>query len=203
MKGYTLLEILIALFIFAIVSAIVLTGITTVISSRDHNQRHSEQLAHLQVGMTQIARDLQQMIDRPITNASGQIEAALVSNEKSPEQTLQFTRSGYVNPFAMQKRSHLQRVAYQLRGSALVRENWLVLDPADTTAPQERVLFNQVVLMQWQFLDHNNKFYDLWPPTAKAEFELPKAIALVLKIKNIGTLRRLFIIPEHSVDIDV
>ena len=64
--GYTLLEIMVALAVFAILSTITAA---TMIHSFDIRARvniQSDQLNATQVALTLIARDIEQMVDRPV-----------------------------------------------------------------------------------------------------------------------------------------
>ena len=83
-QAYTLIEILIALFIFSIVSMIVVMVMHNIVSVRDRIAEKSNQLASLQKALTIIARDIEQTVNRRIRNETGQIEPALLGDNEQP-----------------------------------------------------------------------------------------------------------------------
>jgi len=108
--GFTLLELLVALTVFAVISVMAYSGLNTVITARLQIKQQAEQLANLQQIFIKLGRDIEQIVQRPIRNQYGDEE----SHIKGTLQQIEFTRSGWRNP-AQQNRSSLQRVAYHLQ----------------------------------------------------------------------------------------
>ena len=102
MKGFTLLEILISLFVLSIVAAIITTGLNMVVKTQVRVEKKYRELAEVQLALTIFERDLQQIIDRPILDENGTTQAALQISENR----IEFTCAGYSNPFSMNKRSN-------------------------------------------------------------------------------------------------
>ena len=148
-----------------------------------------------------IARDFEQIIKRPIINEANQREEAIEENIRND--SLVFTRAGYVNPLARLKRSTLVRVGYVFSKNNLIRQHWYALDRQDNANLSERVLLTNVASVKWRFADENNNFYNIWPPVADMRTELPRAIEMTLNIKNWGTITRVFSIPEHSYEVSI
>src|SRR3989338_10160394 len=146
-KAFTLIEIMIALFIFAIMAVMAATGLFAIIKSRDITEKHNARIVQLQTAMVIMQQDFQQLIDRPITDELGQPQPALwVTNNQ-----IIFTRAGYVNPLGVYQRSNLQRVSYFVANNQLDRKSWLTLDRAAGDPPSlQRVLINNVDSMQIQ-----------------------------------------------------
>src|SRR5579862_9001716 len=92
--GFTLLEILIALFIFSIVSMIMVGALHTVFNSQSTTAKHAAALTKLQIAFLLMSHDLEQTINRPITNAKGIVEAPFVGTHD----TVTFTHAGAANP---------------------------------------------------------------------------------------------------------
>lgn len=199
--GYTLIEIMVAMFVFVILAAIVTSTLSQVLKVREENNEHMKRLEKLQMALMIIERDIQQMIRRPIINSIDRREEALETNIRNKNQIV-FTRTGYVNPLAQIKRSTLQRVGYYLNGSRLIRQNWLAVDRNNDSLFGERILLNDVQSLKWRFADQENKFYDLWPPVTRMRDQLPRAIELTLELAQWGKVNRLFIIAGHTIDIN-
>ena len=75
-QGFTLLEILIALAIFSIMSMMAYAGLTAVLDARASAVPRSEQLAQLQTTLYLLNEDLSQIIKRPIRDEFGTTEPA-------------------------------------------------------------------------------------------------------------------------------
>ena len=65
-KGFTLLELLVALTIFSLISVTVYSSLTSMITTREHLKTDSEQLQALQTAWRIIGRDIEQAVDRPV-----------------------------------------------------------------------------------------------------------------------------------------
>ncbi len=202
-SGYTLIEVLLALFIFSIISVITVTSISNVFILREVQSKHVKRMQELQVAMSIMERDVQQIIKRPVVNSSGREEAALIYSKQQGVVRVDFTRAGYVNPQAEKKRSTLQRLSYYLEKDKLIRANKNFLENEREDIFYPRVLLNQVKDISWRFMGSDKKFYDIWPPVAQLQNKLPRAIEVSVNLEHWGILRRLFIIAEHDFAITV
>lgn len=119
--GFTLIEVIIAMSIFAIVAILAYSGLHSVIMSKTNTEASLERLQELQMTMLTLSSDLQQLSNRQAHDALGGTLHAL--STQSSELLIEFTRSGWRNPANLQ-RSSLQRVAYQLKDDSLIRIYW-------------------------------------------------------------------------------
>jgi len=192
-RGFTLLEILIALFIFTIIAVITTTSLRTVLNVHERVQHDMTRLQQLQVAMTLLAQDTHQIIDRPIINAQGQRAAALILNNSM----LTFTRAGNINPLSIATRSNLLRISYYLEDGQLIRAVWPSLDAAPNTKPSTRVLLNHVTALTMRVLDAKQLWQIQWPemipaPQQQRQPDLPVAVEYDITIEHWGTITRLF-----------
>jgi general secretion pathway protein J len=187
-KGFTLIEIIVALFIFAILGTIAAIGLRAVIRTHKHLEKVDKNISQLEIAMTLMRRDLTQMTDRAITNTSGEeLPALMVINNHH----IEFTTGGYANPFAASKRGTLQRVAYQLKNNKLVRLTWSAIDRPAHIEPSRRVMLNGVTHMNLSFFDNQKQIINVWTPDANVG-TLPQAIIFTLKLRNHSTLQGVF-----------
>lgn len=199
--GFTLLELLIALAIFAIMSIIAYGGLRTVLETRDHAAAAAERLAALQLAFVIMGRDLEQAIDRPVRDEFGDRERAM---EGSAE-TLEFTRGGWRNPAGLQ-RSELQRVAYVLEGAELQRLTWSVLDRTQSSAARSTTLLDEVEEFSVRYLDGSREWQPYWPTGAAGlpgvEGAMPIGVEVSLTTERWGRVTRLFrVVPGLPTDI--
>lgn len=158
--GFTLIEVVIAIAIFAVIATMAIGGLKAVLTANQITSVDADQLAQLQLAMLIMERDVEQMTDRPITDQNGQVQDAVLARANY----LEFTRGGYANPFGQQNRSTLQRVAYTIRNGQLIRTTWPELDRAPTTQAINHILLNHITTIAFQFMDNHQQFYDSWPP---------------------------------------
>jgi general secretion pathway protein J len=188
-EGFTLLELLIAMAIFAIMAALAYGGLASVLTARENISAEATRLRNIQQLMLMLERDLDQLADRSMRDEYGDRQPAL----RGGEDWFEFTRSGWSNP-AEQLRSDLQRVAYTLRERRVIRAYWQVLDRAQDSAPLEMTLLDPVLNLRLRYLDANRQLQADWPPpTIEAAAEtLPIALELHLELEDWGNLTRLF-----------
>ncbi len=195
-RGFTLFEILIALFILAIISVIMIRALQVVIDTRNSVEIASDRVANLQIATTIIANDIQQIVNRPISDTNGlSIPPVTIDNTNQ----LSFTRGGFINPEALQQRSTLERVDYQLDQGNLIRASWPTLDRAPNNTPQQQILLTHIRLLKWSFLASDRRFYSAWPATGSASQEiLPIAIEMDITFENGEQLNQLFLLAVEA-----
>jgi general secretion pathway protein J len=198
-RGFTLLELLVALSIFAMMAAMAYGGLSSVIRARTGVDASLERTQRLQQAVFRLQSDLEQAAARGVRDQFGDPRPALAAE---PALGLSFTRHGWRNPL-QEPRSHLQRVRYRLdEEGRLVRHHWRVLDRAQDSAPVETVLLEDVQRLEWRFLDGGREWRDRWPPLAADapapdpwEAELPLVVEVRLTTEDRGEIRQLFAIP--------
>jgi general secretion pathway protein J len=194
--GFTLLELLVALSIFAIVAVLAYGGLGTVLDQRILTEESAERLAELQKTYMIVQRDIEQLVPRAIRDEFGDEQAAIIGATQ-----FQLTRGGWRNPLN-NPRSSLQRVGYALQEQQLVRYSWLVLDRAQDSEPREQVLATGINSILVRYLDSDDSWRKQWPPeqvTGSGERpldELPRAVEMTLEHEHYGEIRWLFQLPS-------
>ncbi len=192
--GFTLLELMISLFIFTIVSVIMVTALHSVLTSDAILKAKSARFQILSNTLILMSRDLEQIINRPITNAKGKVEAALIGTSTS----VTFTHAGMFNPLV--SKSTLERTQYLLLQRSLIRITWPVLDQAPKTQSDQRIIQPDVLQLQFSYLDAKGQFQNSWPPDNNAANVLPQAIKVSLTLANWGMLTQLYLIPGAAIE---
>ena len=130
-NGFTLLELLVALAVFAFVSMMAYGGLRAVLDAREHTDRVSRDLAELQMALTLLGRDLEHVVPRPVRDVYGDIQAPLTFNPYGDRPRLELVRTS--------PHSGLQRVAWEISDERLYRLYWAALDGADPEQPAGRL----------------------------------------------------------------
>jgi len=193
-RGFTLLELLVATAIFALLSAAAYAGLVSVLDTRSALDQRMERLAEMQRCLYFINNDFRQIIDRDVRDNYGDMVAALSSNPLALQMTgmeIEFTRAGYDNPLDA-ARSNLQRVAYQLEDEDLYRITWPALDRSQETVPVRGRLCSEVETIELAFLDADGTWHAQWPPVdAVVSQPLPRAIEIILTLEDWGEVNRI------------
>lgn len=191
--GFTLIEILVALVVLAIMSAAAYGGLHAVMQVRERTRGNERRLQHLQLAIVTLSRDLEQAVARPIRHSSGELAPAMLGgNSDVPE--LAFTCAGRPDPL-LRPRSSLERVAYAVAHGKLVRYHYDVLDRTVEETPARQTLLSGVQSMRLRFLDRAGNWQAHWPPlNAEAhryDRRDPLAVEVTLQTARWGRIRRL------------
>ncbi|MEQ6340862.1 MAG: type II secretion system minor pseudopilin GspJ [Gammaproteobacteria bacterium] len=196
-QGFTLIELVVALAIFAVVSALVYGGLRSVLDTRNRVEEQAARLAGLQTAFVLMARDAEQATARRIRDDAGGPQPAMRGATSNGNGALEFTRTGWNNP-AGRARSTLQRAGYLVRDGKLLRVAWTMLDRGPGDRPQETVLLDKVKGFEMRFLDPQMKWQLQWPLATtdnSSQVMLPRAIEVSVDVEGWGRIPRLFRVP--------
>jgi general secretion pathway protein J len=198
-RGFTLLEVLIAISIFAFLALGTYRMLSSVLASDEATRRHELQLRELQRAFAVLEQDLAQVGSRPIRDAFGDLRPAMVG-EAEPA-AMEFSRLGWRNPLGT-PRSSWQRVRWQLVGNVLQRSYWSVLDQAVDSQPLPQKVLSEVRSLQLRYLDRDGNWQTEWPPeqtdsdAQKSLLQVPRAVEISLEHERYGQLTRLLRLPD-------
>ena len=203
--GFTLLELLVALSIFAIISLGAFKLITQIISYHQRSEERMNYFQSLSIMLNLIEKDLLQAIDRPIRDEFGDRLPALIGDSEKVE----LTHGGWVGrPLALQPdyqaQAELKRTLYSLElnyqdgryMSLWARQQWDVLDRVQHSRSVQTLAIpvNQATI---RYLSHERHWSTEWPSNSGVnphtqQRALPLAIELALVTEKFGSITRLF-----------
>jgi general secretion pathway protein J len=206
--GLTLLEVLIAAALMALVGLIGAGLLSGVLTGRDSVEARLDRMEGLDRMRTLLRDDIGQIVARPARNEEG-VPASLVFagdkdgvdpwrglTDRSERVILAFTRRGWANPGRARPRSSLQYVEYVLAGDQLVRRSWDYPDRAPQTRARSRVLVEGVDAVELDFL------YGLtWRASAAALADqtgataLPRGVRLRYQLPGLGEIEHVVTTP--------
>ena len=194
-RGFTLLEVLVAVVIFGIISVLAYGGYNQLVQQSDIVERSATRTRAVQSTIQRMSEDFAMLEPRPIREPIGEsLEPALRAGGTRVDTLVDLTRSGWTNPAGL-SRSTLQRVTYRLMDSKLERAYWNALDRTLSTEPTSAVMLDQVRAVSFRFMDQNQSWHDQWPPLGYSGPDAarlrPIAVELTIELEDWGKLVRL------------
>lgn len=187
-RGFTLLEVLVAMSIFAMIGLGANKMLRTMINTHEITRANNRSITSMVRVFNMMERDFSQIVMRRVRDGYGEpLEPLMIG---TGPYLVELTRTGWNNP-AQVKRSVLQRVAYQLEDKKLIRHFWLVLDRAQDSEPVSQELLTDVEDFRINLLDEEGKGTDSWPDL-DASSALPLAVEILLETEYMGEIRRVF-----------
>ena len=191
-RGFTLLEVLIAIAIFSVISLTSFTLFDTVLKGDEHSKNRTQRDNELQTAFLIIERDLTQMARRTIRlNGEAPTEQFLQidnDNSLSDGEGLAFVRHGWSNPGLLLPRSDLQAVAYILQDEKFDRLHFNFVDAVNGEEPKVRTLITEVTSLNFDFYDGKK-----WQKKLSKK-SLPLAIGIEIETTDFGLIRRQFLV---------
>ena len=195
-SGFTLLELLVAMGIFAVIGAMALGGLNTVVDQTTIAREQMDRLGKLQRALRLMSGDFSNLAPRFVRDELGTAgEAPLLADGRLFGVELRLSRGGWPNPAGLPHRGTLQRVQYRLDDDKLIRECWSVMDHVLGQEPRSQELLSGVNEFKLFYLDTQNERRTQWPPPAQTTSTVvgqrPRAVRIVLDIKDWGAVERL------------
>ncbi len=194
-QGFTLIEVLVALAIFGIMTTMAYQALGQSLSNADLLTARMDRLQAIQRTMSLLGRDLMQAAPRPVRDLLGDGRIPSIRTSLTTEFALEVTRGGWPNPAGL-PRGTLQRVAWRIEDGELLRYHWTVLDPTLANEPVITQLMEDVDSIQFLYRTAGGEWTEQWPPLGAqgvvAQRIRPQVVEVVLTLADEGELRRFF-----------
>lgn len=193
-RGFTLLEVLVAIFVFAILAVMAYGGYNQLSRQNEIVDRNASRTRAVQSTVQRMSEDFAMLEPRPVREPLGDSLDPALRADKRTETLAELTRSGWSNPAGV-TRSTLQRVAYRLQDNKLERAYWNALDRTMSVEPTSAVLLDQVRTVSFRFMDQNQSWHEQWPPLGYSGPDAlrlrPIAVEITLDLEDWGKIVRL------------
>ncbi|WP_428775597.1 type II secretion system minor pseudopilin GspJ [Vibrio sp.] len=197
-KGFTLIEVLVAIAIFASLSVAAYQVVNQIQRSNELSLERSERLKQLQRALVFIDNDFRQMAARRFRlngeEASSQLllwqDYLLDSDSKG----VLFTRLGWLNPQQQFPRGEVAKVGYRLKEDVLERVWWRY---PDTPIGQQGLVMPLLTLVK----SFELRFYvdGEWTSNWQSPNSLPEAVSFNIELEDYGKLERIYLTGGASI----
>lgn len=181
-QGFTLLEIMIALTIFAVISTLAWQILDGAMRTTSASDSAAAKVTELQRSYNLLSRDFYQLQARAPRNDGD----AFVQQQDALDLT---TLSG------ISGKHSLERVRWELKDKQLWRDVWTTLDGPAGVKPDEVPILHEVKAMKWRFWREG--WQDKWPDSSHQ----PDGVELSLTMENGDTWRWIFMTPGDMPEI--
>lgn len=200
-NGFTLIEIMVAISIFSVLSIVGYKGISSLIQTKHRVEVEDTKWQQLMVFFDRFELDVKQSVNRPIRSGEDVIEPAMLGQPTfSGEDGAQLSFSRFGDPEQSGFLMDTRRVGYRLNGGAVELLIWPALDAASTSKPEVFNVLPQVTQMTFRYLTADGLWLNHWPEQAltlqggnsQQKYFSPNALELTIKLDTGEIVSRVF-----------
>lgn len=177
-QGFTLLELVIAMAIFAVLGVASLRLFDGVIRAQNSSATHERDMRTLQRAIAVIERDVLQVTSHPLVVRHG---------------ALHLQRSNWRNPLD-QPRSELQNITYRLDSGTLWRES----TSAERATVHRQKILSDVHELRWRLYARKGGWLSDWPTPKLLPSPQPLALEVTFTTARFAQVRRVLLLPASA-----
>lgn len=194
-RGFTLVEMLVALTLFALMSVLAYRGLNAVLETRAHLTEDNRRWRDLTLTLAQLEQDIGMAVERPVRDGGDLLQPALLGDPHAigaHAAQLSLSRMGMAWQTGVQ--ADVRRHGYRLANGTLEQLVWPVLDQAPHSEPAVHALLERVRRFDLRYLDSAGNWQPRWPlPGGTAP--LPAAVEVVVELETGTRVTRVFALP--------
>ena len=193
-NGFTLVELLVAIAIFAVLSALGWQVFDYMNKVKSRNVMHEAALEQLQMGYQQLLKDTAQIVPIPATLNNQQEPALLLQNGR-----LSFTKAGVTDPL-QQGLAAYERIEYRYDANQKIvyRLKYPHLDRDSQLQPISSELMTDVERFEITVLNPN--VVNQWPQETTQSDRLPRGVEIQLQVREMPYVWRFSVLPQRGSD---
>jgi general secretion pathway protein J len=192
--GFTLIEVLVAMAIFGVLTLLAYMAIGQTLSNADMLTSRMDRLQAIQRTMRYLSNDLASAAPRPVRNELGDSYLPALMVSAANDFALAVTHGGWTNPAGL-PRSTQQRTVYVLDDGKLFRVFYSVLDATYANDAISTQILDGVERLEFRLIQDNGQATTQWPPLstqgAGSNHLRPRAVEIILTLEDEGEIRRI------------
>ena len=185
-RGFTLIEVLVSLFIFSIISVGATTALTQSLKTKEQLASVMDELSEINIARTIIKNDMSAITLRASRDELGDKRPFSLFSDSTV--LLSFTRRGLENPGGLEKRGDLERVNYVFEEGSLIRISYEHENPGQMPNTYRLVLLKNIEDIKIKGIKYENnsmiKVNNSDIRFSNIEIPLERAIVLEVTDKN-------------------
>jgi general secretion pathway protein J len=174
-SGFTLVEVLVAMFVLALIATAAGAIIVSTLASQAQLEAAAQRAQGIDLFRSMTRLDLAQAVPRPAKRADGAHETGLISEGFGGERLFAVTR--------MAENADVQRVEYHLVDGALVRRSFARPDRQQATPFQDIILLSEVDTVDISYLRGSIRLA-VWGQETAAPLGLPDALEWQVRFQD-------------------
>ena len=183
-RGFTLIEVLVSLFIFSIISIGATTALTQSLKTKEQLASVMDELSEINIARTIIKNDLSAITLRASRDELGDKRPYSLFSDSTV--LLSFTRRGLENPGGLEKRGDLERVNYVFEEGSLIRISYEHENPGQMPNTYRLVLLKNIEDIKIKGIKYeNNSMIKVNNSDIRfSNIEIPLVRAIVLEVTD-------------------
>ncbi|MFA7282880.1 MAG: type II secretion system minor pseudopilin GspJ [Sterolibacterium sp.] len=196
--GLTLIELMVAVALLAVISSMAYRGLDSMTRSSEHSLAIGEHWQGVAQFLERIASDVAQPArrsvralkegDQPLPEWWGRPLNNTAADTDPTAAQLEFTRKSPPGRDEV-------RLGYRLHAEKVELLLWPVLDRAPASLPEVYVLLEGVSSLTFRYLDSTGVWQDNWPTLGGKE-TFPRALSVEITLNDGTSLHRMFALPS-------
>lgn len=196
-KGFTLVELLVALAIFAIMAGFAYRSLDSMLQTRVVLEKESRKWRDIALFVGRMERDLAAILTRrTAVGPEGTLLMPVSSlvQSTSSDTGLAVSRSG--SPLQENALAAPQRVAYRLKDNAVERLTWGGIDAAPRDDPVATPILKNVSSLTFRFLDAHGTWNTSWGIPGSGQDTAPNGVEVTVQLASGEKIVRLIDLPR-------
>jgi len=195
-KGFTLVELLIAVGIMALLGTVGAMLLNSSLENQAAIDTRQQGLERVALALTVFRRDVEQITQRIPRDAQGDKMAAnLLAEQVGEDSELEFVHGGRRILPGRGLGSTLERVRYVREEKELIRYSAAVADPSGNTPWQRQVLLRDVSAFVVELYD-GNRWSTFWPPSTQVSASQPRSLRMTVSTGPWPDIQLNVLLPE-------
>ena len=185
-NGFTLIELMVAVIIFAIISTISYRVISSLVTTKEIVTKSQAKWGGISLIMNRLEMSRNRALPLPIRDNDGNLLPSMIGKNKLDgafDAQLEMTLSGNIGDNVMGS-TPPKRIGFRFYQGSLYLVSWPVLNRVVTTKPDIDLLVADVSNFTLLFLYPDKKWNDTWPPASGDKALLPAGIQMNLQLKS-------------------
>ena len=185
-RGFTLIEVLLALLILAVIAVLGYRAVSSLSDSETKLSNEATRWRTLELFFSRLEGDLRQAMPRPARLDDTRMPAWIGSADVNGNSTLEFSRAG--PEFTLEAGSAGQRLAYGFHDGTVEVRYWASYDRPRNVEPTAYPLVADIAQFHLSYLTRSGEWSDVWPVSGEAD--LPRAVRVQLALVSGESIER-------------